>query len=980
MQRNISTPVISKKQSIQVPDYMIYNQIEQIQNANVCSSNSNLSQNNIQGNQLCIASASNSYLSQLLLNNNPLTSALSAAVYCQNRLIYNKNGSEALEIASLTKVMTFFTSLKLSAKHELDPQSVYVRVPKFAAFICGTSACLRNGEYIKLCDLFYALMLPSGNDAACTLANFFGQIERRRANSCSVFLDEQAAQALKKLYGLPETHQQQISQKHKFRESEISTDTQEQDSKDSGEDEPRSSIYSQGVKIKKNNQIQQIQFDQLSQQADLIQVNNIQEQQKQLLLNQSQSKNPKNSSEYSNEDYKFHQQQGDAQENMKFFVKIMNQEAQKLQMRNTQYSNPHGLSDKGNKSSAIDYGKLCYAAMSSFALFRQVVKTPLYSCKIFLNKDLVQSKRNYVQTPTNQNKTSPSVQTMRNASWENTNKLLLRNSYFIGIKTGNTPNAGPCLATHYQKNGIDIQVIVLKCKDSEKRWVDSQKLAEWAYQQILSDCAQTLQTENTCANQRLMSAQRIRKIKIQQQYQDEFTKLLQQNKEEDPSSKSQLISDFNLRYRPKTTLQIEHSQNKSQFNIRGISQNKIPIAPPPTAFHQKCKSQNLLTQDKQGYQSSSNSGPGSSQFTNYNNRKNLSSIILINESSINKSKVDINNSQNVINNSQNAINNSKNAINSSQNVINNSSYNIRAIKSQMYQRETDRYDVQSNSSSIQIISCDDLEQKNDQEDIYIEEDNNLSFEKNDNYKSNDIQMLSDSFQENMEDLLHLKSQSQKVRAGNSASKYSNVDILNGIEKKFSFQNNLDQDMQTTVSSYRQIQVKTKNQQIIQKKPQTAIFKLSKVSDKEIDSSSLNKSNIQNQLISPRRRIINAKHQQSSVDLTENTKNSSNQGQRIGQNRVNISTSSQNRIKDKQFCLNLIQANKNLQIDTQRNIIIKNQQTKYNSTKNVEFAKQLPPITNKSTIISITKFSEDTISPPKQSQKSLNQSVIKAIFQ
>lgn len=33
-------------------------------------------------------------------------------------------------------------------------------------------------------------------------------------------------------------------------------------------------------------------------------------------------------------------------------------------MRKTQYSNPHGLSDKGNKSSAIDYGKLCYAAMS----------------------------------------------------------------------------------------------------------------------------------------------------------------------------------------------------------------------------------------------------------------------------------------------------------------------------------------------------------------------------------------------------------------------------------------------------------------------------------------------------------------------------------------------------------------------------------------------------------------------------------------
>ncbi|EAR97583.1 D-alanyl-D-alanine carboxypeptidase family protein (macronuclear) [Tetrahymena thermophila SB210] len=978
MQRNISTPVISKKQSIHVPDYMICNQIEQIQTANVGSFSSNLSQNNIQGNQLYIASASNSYLSQLLCNNTPLTSALSAAVYCQNRLIYNKNGSEALEIASLTKVMTFFTSLKLSAKHELDPQSVYVRVPKAAAFICGTSACLRNGEYIKLCDLFYALMLPSGNDAACTLANFFGQLERRRANSSSAFLDQQAAQILIKLYGLIEINQQESSQKHESRESEISTDAQEQDSKDSGEDERRSSTYSQGVKIKESNQIQQIQFDQLSQQADLMHINL--EQQKQQILNNTQSENPSNQNKNSNEDYKFHQQQGDVQENMKFFVKIMNQEAQKLQMRNTQYSNPHGLSDKGNKSSAIDYGRLCYAAMSSFALFRQVVKTPLYSCKILLNKDLIQNKKNSLQTPTNQNKTL-SVQTMRNAQWENTNKLLLRNSHFIGIKTGNTPNAGPCLATHYQKNGIDIQVIVLKCKDSEKRWVDSQKLAEWAYQQILQDCTQTLQTENNCANQRLMSAQRNRKIKIQQQYQDEFTKLLQQNKEEDPSSKSQLISDFNLRYRPKTTLQTEHSLNKSQFNIRGITQNKIP---PPQPFHQKCNSQNQLNQDQQRNKSICKSGPVSSQFAIQNNRKNVSSIALINDdnnnNNINKLKLDINNSQNAINNSQNAINNSQNAINNSQNVINNSQYNIRANIGQLYQRETDRYDVQSNSSSIQIISCDDLEQKNDQEDIYIEEDNNLSFEKNDNYKANDIQMLSDSFQENMEDLLHLKTQSQKVIVG--VSKLSSVDILNGIEKKFSSQNNLDQEIQTTISSYRQIQIKTKNQQINQKKPQTAIFKISKETAKESDSSNLNKSNIQNKLISPRRRIINAKFQVSSVDLTENTKSSNNQAQKIGQNRVNISTSSQKRSNSgKQFCLNLIQANKNLQIDTQQNSIIKNQQTKqYNSTKNVQFAKQLPPITNKSIIISNTKFTEDTVSPPKQIQKSLNQSVIKTIFQ
>jgi len=38
----------------------------------------------------------------------------------------------------------------------------------------GTSSGLREGYYIKLIDLLYALMLPSGNDAAYLLAETFG--------------------------------------------------------------------------------------------------------------------------------------------------------------------------------------------------------------------------------------------------------------------------------------------------------------------------------------------------------------------------------------------------------------------------------------------------------------------------------------------------------------------------------------------------------------------------------------------------------------------------------------------------------------------------------------------------------------------------------------------------------------------------------------------------------------------------------------
>ena len=39
----------------------------------------------------------------------------------------------------------------------------------------GTSAHLREGDQITLNDLLYALMLPSGNDAAQSIANFIGK-------------------------------------------------------------------------------------------------------------------------------------------------------------------------------------------------------------------------------------------------------------------------------------------------------------------------------------------------------------------------------------------------------------------------------------------------------------------------------------------------------------------------------------------------------------------------------------------------------------------------------------------------------------------------------------------------------------------------------------------------------------------------------------------------------------------------------------
>ena len=55
------------------------------------------------------------------------------------------------------------------------------------------------------------------------------------------------------------------------------------------------------------------------------------------------------------------------------FVRRMNQEAMTLKMVNSNFSNPHGLSDKANKSSAQDVVRLTYSALK-YPLFCEIIK------------------------------------------------------------------------------------------------------------------------------------------------------------------------------------------------------------------------------------------------------------------------------------------------------------------------------------------------------------------------------------------------------------------------------------------------------------------------------------------------------------------------------------------------------------------------------------------------------------------------------
>lgn len=102
------------------------------------------------------------------------------------QFITGRRDKEKREVASLTKIMTFYTVMSLMNQFGLKLKDTYVRISINAAAINGTTAYLRIGDVLTVWDLLHGLMLPSGNDAAYALAEFFGEIlmdEEEKDNS-----------------------------------------------------------------------------------------------------------------------------------------------------------------------------------------------------------------------------------------------------------------------------------------------------------------------------------------------------------------------------------------------------------------------------------------------------------------------------------------------------------------------------------------------------------------------------------------------------------------------------------------------------------------------------------------------------------------------------------------------------------------------------------------------------------------------------
>src|ERR1700730_17165815 len=83
-------------------------------------------------------------------------------------VLVNTNGQQHLPMASTTKIMTAIIAIEKADLNQIVTikQDALDEVKKYN----GSSAQLVVGDQIRMKDLLYALMLPSGDDAAITVA------------------------------------------------------------------------------------------------------------------------------------------------------------------------------------------------------------------------------------------------------------------------------------------------------------------------------------------------------------------------------------------------------------------------------------------------------------------------------------------------------------------------------------------------------------------------------------------------------------------------------------------------------------------------------------------------------------------------------------------------------------------------------------------------------------------------------------------
>ncbi len=131
------------------------------------------------------------------------------------------------------------------------------------------------------------------------------------------------------------------------------------------------------------------------------------------------------------------------------FAKLMNAEAKRLGMTNTNFVNPTGLPDPAHKSSARDLAILARAIIHDSADYY-----PIYAEREFKFNGIKQGNRN---------------------------ALLYTDPTVDGLKTGHTEEAGYCLVTSSKRNDMRLITVMLNTSSMKARADETRKLLGWGF-------------------------------------------------------------------------------------------------------------------------------------------------------------------------------------------------------------------------------------------------------------------------------------------------------------------------------------------------------------------------------------------------------------------------------------------------------------------------------------------------------------------
>lgn len=139
------------------------------------------------------------------------------------------------------------------------------------------------------------------------------------------------------------------------------------------------------------------------------------------------------------------------------FVKMMNERASGLGMKNTTFQNCNGLDTEGHLTTARDI------ALMSRELIEKYPKIHDY-CMIWMDTITHTTKKGTSEF-----------------GLSNTNKLVRQYPYATGLKTGSTDEAKFCVSATAEKDGMELIAVILGGENSKQRFQDATKLLNYGF-------------------------------------------------------------------------------------------------------------------------------------------------------------------------------------------------------------------------------------------------------------------------------------------------------------------------------------------------------------------------------------------------------------------------------------------------------------------------------------------------------------------